>query len=187
MIKRAPSYRVLREPALDLARSDWPVQVFERDRYWLRSCARENSMRRSPPIARHGSEQPRVARRLRSVALGGGRHRIRRGRAIVVGGGPGRGCCFRCGSPDAAEAAGPAGSAAIAASAGVVRWSVTAVTAWLPAMALVEPLHGLTFALLHLACMQILSAVVPPALAAPAQSLATNQTPWRRQTISPFQ
>ena len=48
---------------------------------------------------------------------------------------------------------GPAGAAALAASAGVVRWSVTAVTAWLPAMALVEPLHGLTFALLHLACM----------------------------------
>jgi len=61
---------------------------------------------------------------------------------------------------------GPAGAAALAASAGVVRWSVTAVTAWLPAMALVEPLHGLTFALLHLACMQMLSAIVPPALAA---------------------
>ena len=29
---------------------------------------------------------------------------------------------------------GPAGAAALAASAGVVRWSVTAVTAWLPAM-----------------------------------------------------
>ena len=37
---------------------------------------------------------------------------------------------------------GPAGAAALAACAGVVRWSVTAVTAWLPAMALVEPLHG---------------------------------------------
>src|SRR5271170_2784689 len=65
---------------------------------------------------------------------------------------------------------GPAG-AALAASAGVVRWSVTAVTAWLPAMALVEPLHGLTFALLHLACMQMLSVVVPPALAATAQAI----------------
>jgi MFS transporter, PPP family, 3-phenylpropionic acid transporter len=64
---------------------------------------------------------------------------------------------------------GPAGAAALAASAGVVRWSVTAVTAWLPAMALVEPLHGLTFALLHLACMQMLSVIVPPALAATAQ------------------
>jgi MFS transporter, PPP family, 3-phenylpropionic acid transporter len=55
---------------------------------------------------------------------------------------------------------GPAGAAALAASAGIVRWSVTAVTAWLPAMALVEPLHGLTSALLHLACMQMLSVVV---------------------------
>jgi MFS transporter, PPP family, 3-phenylpropionic acid transporter len=66
---------------------------------------------------------------------------------------------------------GPAGAAALAASAGMVRWSVTAVTAWLPAMALVEPLHGLTFALLHLACMQMLSAIIPPALAATAQAL----------------
>jgi PPP family 3-phenylpropionic acid transporter len=66
---------------------------------------------------------------------------------------------------------GPAGAAALAASAGTVRWSVTAVTAWLPAMALVEPLHGLTFALLHLACMQMLSVVVPPALAATAQGI----------------
>jgi hypothetical protein len=51
------------------------------------------------------------------------------------------------------------------------RWSVTAVTAWLPAMALVEPLHGLTFALLHLAYMQMLSVFVPPALAATAQGI----------------
>src|SRR5271155_2857297 len=66
---------------------------------------------------------------------------------------------------------GPAGAAALAASAGIVRWSVTAVTAWLPAMVLVEPLHGLTFALLHLACMQMLSVVAPPALAATAQGI----------------
>jgi MFS transporter, PPP family, 3-phenylpropionic acid transporter len=62
----------------------------------------------------------------------------------------------------------PAGAAALAASAGIVRWSVTAVAAWLPAMALVKPLHNLTFALLHLARKQ-LSVVVPPALAATAQ------------------
>jgi len=66
---------------------------------------------------------------------------------------------------------GPAGSAALAAGAGIVRWSVTAVTGWLPAMALVEPLHGLTFALLHLACMQMVSVVAPPALAATAQGI----------------
>jgi PPP family 3-phenylpropionic acid transporter len=66
---------------------------------------------------------------------------------------------------------GPAGAAALAASAGMVRWSVTAVTAWLPAMTLVEPLHGLTFALLLLACMQMLSVIIPPALAATAQAI----------------
>jgi PPP family 3-phenylpropionic acid transporter len=66
---------------------------------------------------------------------------------------------------------GPAGAAALAASAGIVRWSVTAVTAWLPAMVLVEPLHGLTFALLHLACMKMLSVIVPPAMAATAQAI----------------
>src|SRR3984885_9266954 len=38
-------------------------------------------------------------------------------------------------------------------------------------MVLVEPLHGLTFALLHLACMQMLSVVAPPALAATAQGI----------------
>ena len=38
-------------------------------------------------------------------------------------------------------------------------------------MVLVEPLHGLTFALLHLACMQMLSVIVPPALAATAQAI----------------
>jgi PPP family 3-phenylpropionic acid transporter len=85
--------------------------------------------------------------------------------------GPGGGCRFRGGGSDAAEAAGPAGSATRAASGGIVRWSVTVVTAWLPAMALVEPLHGLTFALLHLACMQMLSVVASPALAATAQGI----------------
>jgi PPP family 3-phenylpropionic acid transporter len=38
-------------------------------------------------------------------------------------------------------------------------------------MVLVEPLHGLTFALLHLACMQMLSVIIPPALAATAQAI----------------
>ncbi len=46
---------------------------------------------------------------------------------------------------------------ALSAVAGIVRRSTAARTAWFPAMALVEPLHGLTFALLHLACMDLLS------------------------------
>jgi hypothetical protein len=44
---------------------------------------------------------------------------------------------------------GPAGAAMLSAGAGVVRWAVMAETAWLPAVAAIEPLHGLTFALLR--------------------------------------
>jgi PPP family 3-phenylpropionic acid transporter len=39
------------------------------------------------------------------------------------------------------------------------------------AIALVEPLHGLSFALLHLACMRVLAAIVPPGLAGTAQAI----------------
>jgi PPP family 3-phenylpropionic acid transporter len=60
---------------------------------------------------------------------------------------------------------------AIAATAGVVRWVVMANTASVAAIALVQPLHGFTFALLHLACMRSIAAVVPPSLSATAQSL----------------
>jgi PPP family 3-phenylpropionic acid transporter len=63
---------------------------------------------------------------------------------------------------------GPAGAAMLAAAAGTVRWAVMAETAWLPALAAVEPLHGLTFALLHLSCMRLLAESIPPPLAATA-------------------
>jgi PPP family 3-phenylpropionic acid transporter len=66
---------------------------------------------------------------------------------------------------------GPAGAMVLAAAAGAVRWIVMAVTADIVALALVQPLHGLTFALLHLACMRVLAQVVPAGLAATAQSL----------------
>jgi len=39
------------------------------------------------------------------------------------------------------------------------------------ALAVVQPLHGFTFALLHLACMRWVGAFVPPHLAATAQSI----------------
>jgi PPP family 3-phenylpropionic acid transporter len=51
---------------------------------------------------------------------------------------------------------GPAGAAMLAAAAGSVRWAIMAETAWLPAMAAIEPLHGLTFVLLHLTCLRLL-------------------------------
>jgi PPP family 3-phenylpropionic acid transporter len=46
-----------------------------------------------------------------------------------------------------------------------------ASTAWVPAVALVQPLHGLTFAFLHLGLMRLLAELVPPRLAATALAL----------------
>jgi PPP family 3-phenylpropionic acid transporter len=66
---------------------------------------------------------------------------------------------------------GPAGALAIAAGAGALRWIVMALSVDVLAVALTQPLHGLTFALLHLACMRVLAAIVPPHLAATAQAL----------------
>jgi PPP family 3-phenylpropionic acid transporter len=66
---------------------------------------------------------------------------------------------------------GPSHAMALAAAAGAVRWSVMAATADAAAMALIEPLHGLSFALLHLACMRLLGKMVPPGLAATAQAI----------------
>jgi MFS transporter, PPP family, 3-phenylpropionic acid transporter len=66
---------------------------------------------------------------------------------------------------------GPAGAAIIAAIAGIVRWATMAQTTWLPALAAIEPLHGLTFALLHLTCMRLLSECVPKHLSATALTL----------------
>jgi PPP family 3-phenylpropionic acid transporter len=65
----------------------------------------------------------------------------------------------------------PHGAMALAALAGVVRWTVVAQTTSLAALALTQPLHGVTFALLHLACMRAVAATVPPHLAATAQAV----------------
>jgi PPP family 3-phenylpropionic acid transporter len=65
----------------------------------------------------------------------------------------------------------PAGAMALAAGAGVVRWAVMAHTAEVGAVALVQPLHGLTFALFHLACMRVLARTVPPGSEGTAQAL----------------
>jgi PPP family 3-phenylpropionic acid transporter len=53
----------------------------------------------------------------------------------------------------------------------VVRWAIMAETAWLPAMVAIEPLHGLTFALLHLTCLRLLAESVPHHLAATALTI----------------
>lgn len=66
---------------------------------------------------------------------------------------------------------GPAAAAAIAAGAGFLRWVVMGLSAAPLALAIVQPLHGFTFALLHLACMRLLTQIVPPQLAATAQAI----------------
>jgi PPP family 3-phenylpropionic acid transporter len=60
---------------------------------------------------------------------------------------------------------------ALTAAAGAVRWIVVAMSTDIAALALVQPLHGLTFALTHLASMRLIGATVPPRLAATAQGL----------------
>lgn len=70
------------------------------------------------------------------------------------------------------------GAAALAALAGIVRWSVAGVTTSVLILSILQPLHGLTFALLHLACMRIMAALVQPGLAVTAQALYAFASAW---------
>jgi PPP family 3-phenylpropionic acid transporter len=65
----------------------------------------------------------------------------------------------------------PAGALAVAALAGMLRWTVMAQSAEVMVLALVQPLHGITFALLHLACMRVLARTVPQGLEGTAQAI----------------
>jgi PPP family 3-phenylpropionic acid transporter len=65
----------------------------------------------------------------------------------------------------------PAGALAVAALAGMLRWAVAAETTEVMALALVQPLHGVTFALLHLACMRLIARTVPQGLEGTAQAI----------------
>jgi MFS transporter, PPP family, 3-phenylpropionic acid transporter len=66
---------------------------------------------------------------------------------------------------------GARGAAALSAGAGVIRWSVMATTTSLPALVGVQALHGLTFALMHLAAMGIIARTVPDRLSGTAQTV----------------
>ena len=66
---------------------------------------------------------------------------------------------------------GARGAVALSAGAGVIRWTVMATTTSLPALAGVQALHGLTFALLHLAAMGIIARTVPDRLSGTAQTV----------------
>jgi MFS transporter, PPP family, 3-phenylpropionic acid transporter len=66
---------------------------------------------------------------------------------------------------------GARGAAALSAIAGVIRWTAMATTTSVPALAGVQALHGLTFALMHLAAMGIISRTIPDRLSATAQTV----------------
>ena len=65
---------------------------------------------------------------------------------------------------------GRSGALALGAGAGVMRWGVMAQTTDVTTLALIEPLHGLTFALFHLGCMRIIADTIPSSLAGMAQA-----------------
>ena len=85
---------------------------------------------------------------------------------------------------------GARGAAVLAAVAGIVRWSLMGFTSSVVLLATLQPLHGLTFALLHLACMRVMAKVVPHGIAATAQAfyafgagLVTAALTWASGTL----
>ncbi|WP_346016188.1 MFS transporter [Bradyrhizobium sp. C-145] len=78
---------------------------------------------------------------------------------------------FMLAGPALLDRFGVRGAAILAAAAGIVRWSVAGVTTSVLLLSLIQPLHGLTFALLHLACMRMMGTLVAASVAATAQSL----------------
>lgn len=66
---------------------------------------------------------------------------------------------------------GPAAGVAVAACAGALRWAVLGSTTAIPWLAAVESLHGLSFALLHLACLRLIEASTPADLRTTALAL----------------
>jgi PPP family 3-phenylpropionic acid transporter len=69
---------------------------------------------------------------------------------------------------------GAGGVCAMAAGAGVLRWSAMALDASVAMMALAQLLHGLTFAAQHMAAMAVLARLAPDRLGTTAQSLLAS-------------
>jgi len=72
--------------------------------------------------------------------------------------------------PRLVQRIGPSGSMVLACGAGFVRWTVAAFTTSPGLLACIQPLHGLTFALFHLAAVRLMT-VAPVRLAATAQAI----------------
>ncbi len=66
---------------------------------------------------------------------------------------------------------GPARCTVGSALSGVLQWGALASTTAPALLCLSQPLHGFTFALTHLACMQVIGEAIPPERLATAQTL----------------
>jgi MFS transporter, PPP family, 3-phenylpropionic acid transporter len=66
---------------------------------------------------------------------------------------------------------GPVGLMALGGTAGILRWSLAGVVAWLPLIAALQLLHAFTFGASHIGAMHFLSRTVPLSAGASAQSL----------------
>jgi PPP family 3-phenylpropionic acid transporter len=73
--------------------------------------------------------------------------------------------------PTLLRALTPTGALACSAACGLLRWGVMAQTTEVAALAFIQPLHGFTFALLHLASMRLITDTVPSNLAGTAQAV----------------
>ena len=71
---------------------------------------------------------------------------------------------------------GPAQLICLAGAASVLRWLFTAADPSLPALFVLQSLHGLTFGAAHLGAMQFMSRALPQRLAASAQGLYASVT-----------
>lgn len=78
---------------------------------------------------------------------------------------------FLLAGPPLLRRIGPAAGIAVAACAGALRWAVLGSTTAIPWLAAVEALHGLSFALLHLACLELIEDSGPADLRATALAL----------------
>ena len=69
------------------------------------------------------------------------------------------------------ERLGARGLALVAATAGLLRWGITAETVALPALVLAQALHAATFGAMHLATMRVMQHAIPHAVAGTAQTM----------------
>jgi PPP family 3-phenylpropionic acid transporter len=129
----------------------------------------------------------RFRRTVLAAALVVGAHAMHDGFAMILWRGAGMGAgtagllwsvsvaaevlVFLCVGPLLLARIGLASGIAVAAVAGAVRWAVLASTVAVPWLAAVEALHGLSFALLHLACLGLIEEATPPDLRATALAL----------------